>query len=237
MAPPARRAPPALLLDLDGTLLDVEMGPFLDAFFSLAAARFGGPGETRRIAQAMTDAARLMFGGDGERTLDRIFLDSFAPAVGLAPEEVRTRLDRFHHGEFERMRRLVRPVPAARALIDRALALGIELVLATNPVFFLDAILARARWAGLADVPFRLVTGAELMRRSKPHDAYYAQVLAAIGRRPEECLMAGDDPRMDMAAKRSGIATWLVVREGQVAREAPLADRTGTLEELTIWLG
>jgi FMN phosphatase YigB (HAD superfamily) len=31
-----------LLLDLDGTLLDVEMRGFLEAFFPLAAARFGG---------------------------------------------------------------------------------------------------------------------------------------------------------------------------------------------------
>ena len=226
-----------LLLDLDGTLLDVEMRGFLEAFFPLAAARFGGPGETHRIAAAMTEAARAMFAAlDGARTLDLVFLESFAPAVGRAPEEVRASFEEFYRDEFERMRRLVRPHPGARDLVEHALGLGCELVLATNPVFFLGAIRARARWAGLGDVPFALVTGAELMRWVKPHAGYYRQILALTGRRPEACLMAGDDPRMDMAAKQAGIATWLVEHGGATAREAPLADRRGTLDELAAWL-
>ena len=74
------------------------------------------------------------------------------------------------------------------------------------------------RWAGLADVPFALVTGAELMRWTKPHPGYYRQILALTGRRPEQCLMVGDDPRMDMAAKEAGIATWLAERDGDAPR-------------------
>lgn len=226
-----------LLLDLDGTLLDVDMPGFLAAFFPLAAARFGGPGESDRIAEAMALAARaMMTAADGARTLDLIFLDAFAPAVGRTPEQVRASLDEFHRGEFERMRRLVRPVPAARPLVERALALGCELVLATNPVFFLGAIRARQRWAGLGDVPFALVTGAELMNWTKPRAGYYRQLLSMIGRRPEQCLMAGDDPRMDMAAKEAGIATWLVEHDGPTTRDAPLADRRGTLDGLAAWL-
>ena len=38
--------------------------------------------------------------------------------------------------------------------------------------------LARLRWAGLADVPFALVTCAELMFWTKPHAGYYRQILA-----------------------------------------------------------
>jgi len=226
-----------LLLDLDGTLLDVEMRSFLEAFFPLAAAHFGEPGEARRIARAMGDAARAMMEArDGARTVDLVFLDTFAAAVGCTPAEARARFAAFYRGEFERMRRFVRPLPGARSFVDDALARGCELVLATNPVFFLEPILARVRWAGLADVPFALVTGAELMFWTKPHAGYFRQILAMTGRRPEQCLMVGDDPKMDMAAKESGIATWLAVGEGSAAREAPLADRRGTLAELADWL-
>jgi FMN phosphatase YigB (HAD superfamily) len=226
-----------LLLDLDGTLLDVEMQSFLEAFFPLAAARFGGPGEARRISQALAAAAREMLtASDGARTVDLLFLESFAPAVGRTPDQVRATLSAFYRAEFERMRRLVRPIPGARAFVERALGLGCELVLATNPVFFLEAIGARVRWAGLADVPFALVTGAELMHWTKPHPGYYRQILQLTGRRAGQCLMAGDDPRMDMAAKQAGIATWLVEHDGEARRPAPLADRRGTLAQLADWL-
>lgn len=222
-----------LLLDLDGTLLDVDMREFLDAFFPLAAARFGGPGETRRIAAALADAARaMMLAVDGARTVDRLFLERFAPAVARTPDAVRESFAAFYREEFERMNVLVHPVPGARPLVERALALGCELVLATNPVFFLDPIRARVRWAGLEDVPFALVTAAERMRWTKPHAGYFSQILAITGRAPADCLMVGDDPRMDMAAKQVGIATWLVEREGAAPLAAPLADRRGTLEQL-----
>lgn len=227
------RRPGALLLDLDGTLLDVEMRSFLEAFFPLVASLFGPPSEGARIARALGAAARAMaLAADGARTVDLVFLESLAPAVGLTPDQTRAVLEDFHRDEFEQLARLARPAPGARDLVDRALASGVELVLATNPVFFDAAIRARIRWAGLADVPFTLVTGAEIMRWTKPHPGYYSQILELTGRRPEECLMAGDDPGMDMAARRAGIATWLVERAGETPREAPLADERGTLEQL-----
>jgi FMN phosphatase YigB (HAD superfamily) len=223
----------ALLLDLDGTLLDVEMRSFLEAFFPLAAARFGGPQEQEVIAGAMGAAARAMaLAADGARTVDHVFLESFAPAVDLTPDQVRAVFEEFHREEFGQLRRLARPAPGARDLVERALARGIELVLATNPLFFDAAIRARARWAGLEDVPFTLVTSAELMRWAKPHAGYFTQILELTGRRAQECLMVGDDPTMDMAARREGIATWLAERRGGAPREAPLADERGTLDQL-----
>ena len=226
-----------LLLDMDGTLLDVEMRCFLEAFFPLAAARFGEPAQTPRIAEALAAAAQAMAAArDGARTVDHVFLESFGAAVGRTTAAVRTAFSAFYRDEFERLSRLVRPLPGARAFVDAALERGYELVLATNPVFFLEPIRARVRWAGLADVPFTLVTGAELMFWTKPHAGYYRQILALTGRRPHQCLMVGDDPRMDMAAKEAEIATWLATRAGDAPRKAPLADQRGTLGELTTWL-
>lgn len=230
MRPPRFRT---LLLDLDGTLLDIEISAFLEAYLPLAASRFGGPAEEPRLVRALGAAARAMaLARAGERTVDHVFLEAFAPAAGLAPEAVRAVFEEFHRDEFERLRGLTRPVPGARALVERALARGVELVVATNPLFFDAAIRARIRWAGLDDVPFSLVTSAEVMRWAKPHAGYFAQVLALAGRRAPECLMVGDDPVMDMAAAREGIATWLAVRRGEAPREAPLAGERGTLQKL-----
>lgn len=233
-----RTALTTLLFDLDGTLLDVDMPSFLEEFFPLAARRFGPPGENRRVSQAMIAAAWEMFASrDPGRTLDRVFLEAFAPAAGVAVEEARERFAAFYRDDFEQLRPLTRPFPAARLLLEKAVGLGYELVIATNPVFFLEAIRARIRWAGLAGITFRLVTGAEIMCFAKPHEGYFTQTLALLGRRAEECLMIGNDPRMDIAAAgRVGIGTWLVTGEDGESPAAPGAERSGTLEEFAAWL-
>jgi hypothetical protein len=117
-----------------------------------------------------------------------------------------------------------------------ALALGYELAIATNPVFFLEAIRARLRWAGLEGIPFALVTCAEIMRGAKPHRHYFTQTLRLLDRRADECLMIGDNPGMDLPAGLLGIGTWLVIPEPEEYLEVPGADLRGTLEELADWL-
>ena len=226
-----------LLFDLDGTLLDIDMPAFLKAYFSLAGRRFVSPPELPRLTPALAAAARKMAAyRAGTHTLDRVFLEAFSPAVKRPPIEVRGVFTAFHRAEFEQLRRLTAPRPAARPLLERALALGYELAIATNPVFFLEAIRARIRWAGLEGIPFTLVTCAEIMRCAKPHRHYFTQTLRLLGRRADECLMIGDNPGMDLPAGLLGIGTWLVIPEPEECLEVAGADLRGTLEELAGWL-
>jgi FMN phosphatase YigB (HAD superfamily) len=226
-----------LLFDLDGTLLDIDMPAFLKAYFSLAGRRFASPPGLPRVTPALAAAMRKMtLYRAGKRTLDRVFLEAFSPAIKRAPIEVRGAFSAFHHAEFEQLRRLTAPRPAARPLLELALALGYELAIVTNPVFLLDAIRARIRWAGLEGIPFTLVTCAEIMRCAKPHQRYFAQILRLLHRRAEECLMIGDDPGMDLPAGLLGVGTWLVIPEPEECLAVAGADFRGTLEELAGWL-
>ena len=174
-----RDLPPVstLLFDLDGTLLDIDMPAFLKAYFSLAGRRFVSPSELPRITPALAAAARKMAAyRAGTHTLDRVFLEAFSRAIKRPPIEVRGVFTAFHRAEFEQLRRLTAPRPAARPLLEMALELGYELAIATNPVFFLEAIRARIRWAGLDGFPFTLVTCAEIMRCAKPHRRIFRPV-------------------------------------------------------------
>lgn len=225
-----------LLFDLDGTLLDIHMPAFLAAYFPLLAPRFGFDGDVGRFREILFESVRLMMHSrDGRRRLDRVFLDSFAPRVAMKEEAVLEAFGDFHREDIDRLRRLTRPLPAARPLLERALSRGYTLALATNPVFFREAVEARLRWAGLEGVPFSLLSTAENMHFCKPHPEYFGELLRHLGKAARECVMIGNDPAKDMPASRVGITTFYVPSPGEGER-AVNADHTGSLEDLNRWL-
>jgi FMN phosphatase YigB (HAD superfamily) len=226
----------ALLFDLDGTLLDIHMPAFLEAYFPLLAPRFGLGGDVGRFREILFESVRLMMHSrDGHRRLDRVFLDSFAPRVAMTEKAVLEAFGDFHREDFDGLRRLTRPLPAARPLLEGALSRGYTLALATNPVFFREAVEARLRWAGLEGVPFSLVSTAENMHFCKPHPEYFEELLRHLGKTARECVMIGNDPAKDMPASKVGITTFYVPFPGERGR-AGSADHTGSLEDLAAWI-
>ena len=70
--------------------------------------------------------------------------------------------------------------------------------------------LSRIRWAGLDAADFALITTYENATHCKPNPAYYAEILRKTGKRPQECLMVGNDATEDTAALEQGIGVYLV---------------------------
>jgi len=226
----------SLLFDLDGTLLDVHMSSFLEAYFPLLAPRFGAEDDVPGFKRELLDAVRLMLQNKrGDRPLDLIFLESFAAARGVTPEEVQAIFDEFHRRDFDRLRPLTQPFPEARPLLEKALSLGYELAVATNPVFMAEPIESRIRWAGLDRFPWSFISSAGNMHFCKPHPEYFTEVLDHLGRSPEECVMIGNDPAKDLAAHRVGITTFYLPYPEE-HRRPETADHTGTLQDLSQWL-
>ena len=84
------------------------------------------------------------------------------------------------------------------------------MILATNPIFPRAATENRIRWAGLDPADFLLYTTYENSRYCKPNPKYFEEVLRETGRRPEECVMIGNDASEDTAAAALGIAVFLL---------------------------
>ncbi len=226
----------SLLFDLDGTLLDVHMPSFLETYFPCLAPRFGAENDVPSFKKELLDAVRLMLQNKrDDRPLARIFLESFAAARGMTPESADAVFRDFHRHDFDRLRPLTRPFPEARPLLEKALSLGYELAIATNPVFMAEPIESRIRWAGLEGIPWSFISSAENMHYCKPHPEYFTEVLDHLGRKPEECVMIGNDPAKDLAAHRVGITTYYLPGP-QEHRRPPTADHTGTLKDLSLWL-
>jgi FMN phosphatase YigB (HAD superfamily) len=230
----------ALLLDLDGTLLDNPMDAFVPAYLGALAAHVAGLVAPDRFTAELLRATSAMDANDGTGpTNAETFAAAFYPALGIPRRTLEPVLERFYAEVFPGLRATTRPNPATRDVLDLARARGWQVVIATNPLFPRTAIEQRLAWAGAeaAAHDFALVTSYEDMHATKSHPAYYREILARIGRSPAECLMAGDDWGWDIVpTTRMGMAAWWVA-----APDAPPPDVTplagqGPLATLAAWL-
>jgi FMN phosphatase YigB (HAD superfamily) len=102
-----------------------------------------------------------------------------------------------------------RPIEQAQHFIQNA-ASRLTLVLATNPLWPEDFARLRLKWGGLSAVHFHLITHAQNMCHTKPHAAYFSELLAKLNRDAETCLFIGNSLRNDAPAATLGIPTVIV---------------------------
>ncbi len=196
----------AVLCDLDGTLLDLNLNRFLYNHFSdqirLISMVSGTP-----LVQSAFKFYAIMNELTAERTdqlsngdfyklriLEEFSLDLNDPVLS-APFS--------HHQEHFAPLRLkrklkTRPVAGAHHFINTAKHLGLKLILATNPVNPLEISLMRLSWAGFSAQDFCYITHFDNCTRTKPHKEYYQSILEACNLLAEECIMVGNDPSIDI---------------------------------------
>ncbi|MBI5232240.1 MAG: HAD family hydrolase [Coriobacteriales bacterium] len=224
----------AVLFDLDGTLLDIDMSEFLTRYFrALVPVIVEVAGCTPEIGlhallQA-TDAMCLPHPGVTNRDS---FADAFSTFLGRElDDQAWSRFDRFYVEDFPGLRGSIGPHAGARRAVEAALACEVSVAIATNPIFPEAAIAERIRWAGLDDLEVDLVTTYERMTACKPMPAYYLETANALGARPSACLMVGDDRELDMSAADVGMRTFYVGPE-----PVPASDWSGTLADVAALL-
>jgi FMN phosphatase YigB (HAD superfamily) len=216
--------PLTLLLDLDDTLLDTDTQAFLPAYYDSLARHLSPLVSPAAMLEALHSGVEIMQANtDPSRTLREVFDAYFYPTLGVRPEALQTAVASFY---------------------DWALTVGHELVIATDPLFPLEATEERVRWAGLDPKRFSLVTAFETFHFSKSHVAYFAEVLGRLGWPDRQILMVGNDLGRDLTPARAlGLATFRV--NGSAARTDGIAPTSelpagaavgGDLTELMAWL-
>jgi HAD superfamily hydrolase (TIGR01549 family) len=233
--------PDTLIFDLDDTLLVNPVDRFLPPYFQALTAHLAQFVPPNQIVPALLRATKVMIANrDHTLTNERVFAESFYPALGLDELAMRPSLARFYEEEFPKLRGHTGVVPEARSLLITAHERGYGLVIATNPVFPLRAIEHRLDWAGVGDLPFLFITAYETMHYTKPHVEYYQEILDHIGRSADRCLMVGNEIENDIIpAKALGMQTFLVMADAQTLTPAlsqwergPEWDYAGTLADL-----
>lgn len=202
----------AVLFDLDGTLLDLDMDRFLPVYLD-ALGRFLSdhlPPDT--LVEAVMAATSAMIADvDPEVTNEQAFWRDFASRTGYDLPSLRQPLERFYRDVFPRLGDAARPVPGAYETVAALGRAGLKLALATNPIFPRTAIEARLGWAGIEPGMFHVIADYETMHACKPQAAFFLEICGRLGVEPARALMVGNDPVIDIAgAARLGMATFLV---------------------------
>jgi len=209
----------ALLLDLDDTLIDNSMDTFIPAYFkglTEFVAEYVPPDPF--IAELLA-ATRAMNRNDGSGpSNEEVFSRAFYAGLGVPRSELEPVLERFYAEAFPNLRSFTGRRSSAPRIIEWAGKRGLQVVIATNPLFPRTAIEQRMEWGGVGVDRFNydLVTTYENSHATKNHPAYYREILHVLGRRPEDCLMVGDNWEWDVVCSAEvGIAGFWIAAKGE----------------------
>ena len=224
----------ALLVDLDGTLIGLDLERFIPAYIEAIAQYFSGRLPKEQFSAHLLDStSRMLRCKDALKSNEAVFFADFSRRVEMDRAALDPLLEKFYRDEFPRLRSWSKARPQAQDVLEAARQKGVKLVLATQPIFPLVAAKERLSWGGLSAPGFDLITSLENMHFCKPHPEYYLEIARLIGVAPERCLMAGNDTLEDMNAAKAGMTTFLV--EGEIidrGEEALPSDYRGSLSDL-----
>lgn len=224
----------AVLFDLDGTLLDIDIDGFLGDYFGalgpVVASVLGDAAAPEAGLRAVIESTEAMVAPHPDITNQAAFNMRFRELTGvdLDLDEYALPFERFYAEVFPTLRKGLGPREGAREAVETALSLGLKVAIATNPIFPRSAILERMRWAGVHDLDVDVVTTYECMHAAKPLAAYFEETARLLAVAAEECLMVGDDPVLDLGAARAGMRVFYVG-----APPLPVSDFSGDLADVT----
>lgn len=230
-----------LLMDLDDTLLDNDVNVFLPAYIQAFSEFVSDIIEPEKfVGSLMAGTQHMVDNALPDCTLGEVFESVFFPMSGLDRTTFEDKIDQFYAQVFPRLEEYTSPVPDAVSFIDSARARGYRIVIATNPLFPMTAILQRLAWAGLPHeaYEFDLVASLETFHFVKPNPAFFAETLGRLGWPEGPVAVVGDDPERDIAAaKQLGLAAfWIDHRNSGSTNDSDDPAVSGDMAKLMPWL-
>lgn len=199
-----------ILFDLDGTLLPLDMDAFMKIYFDEMAVALSDLIDKETLVHHVWKATSAMVENIEDKTNEEVFMDVFGSLITGDLKVYQNRFDAFYDEGFLKVKESVGQNPWVHKSIQLLKEKGYTLVLATNPLFPLKAIQHRINWAGFQPDDFIYITSYETNHYCKPQIHYYEEILGDIHKRPEECMMVGNDVEEDMIAGKTGMTTFLI---------------------------
>ncbi|MCC8357947.1 MAG: HAD family hydrolase [Oscillospiraceae bacterium] len=200
-----------VLFDLDGTLLPMDQDAFVHGYFSLLAKKLAPHGyEPKALIDAIWKGTAAMVKNDGSQTNESAFWEEFCRLCGSQAMNDIPLFEEFYAVDFQQAQSFCGFQPKAAETVRRLKENGIQVALATNPIFPAIATESRIRWAGLSPEDFALYTTYENTSYCKPNPAYFTYVIRRLNADPAATLMVGNDATEDTAAQAAGLDVFLL---------------------------
>ena len=230
-----------ILFDLDGTLVRISQSVFVENYLHELRKIFIKLGLDGDLAiKALWAGTKAMMLNDGNALNSHRFWRGFADSMKIDSERlgiVEAACDSFYSNEFNKVKDFTKPSDIPRRLVRDMIKKGYSIVLATNPLFPAVAIKSRLEWIGLEMRDFRFVTHYTNSSFCKPNPEYYREVLMRINKKPEQCLMVGNNPAEDMVVSELGVQVFLVTDYMENEHNLDVSKfRQGSLEDLETYL-
>ena len=203
----------AILFDLDGTLLPMDMDIFTHAYFGLLAQTVAPLGyEKDNLIKSVWAGTEAMIKNNGSALNKDVFWQHFAKLQGEGVYQHISAFDQFYSNEFNQAAEFCSPRPElAQKAVKLAHELADRVILATNPLFPAVGVQTRLSWIGLQPSDFDYITSYENSRFCKPSFGYYQQIVETYGLNASCCLMVGNDIDEDVrAAEEVGMQSFLL---------------------------
>ncbi len=216
----------AVLLDLDGALLNINRSQYFTATLD-RLGRFFNINVPDVLLPAL---GALRVPRDVTTTNTQLILEALAPHQRVPMTELPGALKRFYSDAVPTLR----PTPPSQgnaALVEQLQSRGIAVVILGNAIYPQAAVEQHLEWAGLSPKlgDYAFVAHADNMHFLEPDAAYYIEVLARVGVEPSEAVVVGREPGAHInPAHCVGLTTFHIHGD---ADPSPVAGKSGTLTD------
>lgn len=202
----------AVFFDLDGTLLPMDEKEFTNLYFELLANKMEPFGyEKNKLIETIWAGTKAMYKNDGSKTNEQAFWDTFSLMYGSDKLSDKKIFDEFYSNEFKNTIKACKKNDYARKSVLFAKALGLKVILSTNPIFPYVGTKTRMRFNDLNEEMFDFITTYENFNYTKPNPMYFKELLNKFNLLPNEVILFGNNNVEDGKCSRMlGIKCYLV---------------------------
>ncbi|MBE6124643.1 MAG: HAD family hydrolase [Erysipelotrichaceae bacterium] len=211
----------AVFFDLDSTLLPMNEDLFAKEYFSLLADKASNYGHKKDdFVKTIWGGTKKMVTNDGSMTNEQAFWNFYTSVYGEDKIKDKVVFDAFYLDEFKGVKKHCYDNPYLEDLFKYLKTTNLKIILATNPLFPVEAVLTRMAFVGLKKEDFDYITNYSNSSFCKPNPNYYQELLNKLGLKPEEVIMIGNSLEEDgIASFKVGIKPYVLENNSYPEKE------------------